>query len=119
MGILMTIYQAARHHDTTWGDVVFRFGLPYLSISISLNVLLTVMIVVRLIVHVRDIRTAMGGASGMGGLYKAFVTMLIESSALYAVSSLLTIVPWLVGDRAAIIFMPILNQTQVCTLPRS
>ena len=119
MGILLLSLEGGGQNNNTWGTVVLKFGLPYLSISISLNVLLTLMIVIRLLLHNRDIRAAMGSPAGIGRLYKAIVTMLIESSALYAVSSFLVIGPWVAGDRDAIIFLPILTQTQVSAFPGS
>ena len=45
-------------------------GLAYLSISLSLNVLLTLMIVIRLILHARNARVAMG-ITGGGGFCQA------------------------------------------------
>ena len=110
-GILF-VYQSS---GMKWNAVPINFGLPYFSISIALNVLLTLMIAIRLTLYNRNVRTAMGGA-GIGGLCKAVVTMLIESSALYAVSSLLV-----VGQSSAgvmEIFLPILAKTQVRAFPR-
>ena len=86
--------------------------LSYLSISISLNVLLTLMIVIRLILYTRNTRNAMG-ASGIGGMCKAIATMLIESCALYAVSSLLVIIPMAIQNFVMDVFFPILAETQV------
>ena len=97
------------------GDsIISRYGRPYLSISVSLNVLLTLMIVTRLALHIRNIRTAIGTPAGIGGSYRTVITMLIESSALYAVSSLLVIAPPLNIRYPADIFLPVLAQTQVC-----
>ena len=111
MGILF-VYQAVGPTGITWS------GLPYYSISLSLNVLLTLMIVIRLIVHARSTRAALG-MTGIGGLYKAVVTMLVESCAIFAVSSLLVI-----GTRSVIesfpivnFFLPVLYQTQVRDFP--
>ena len=111
------MYQASRPHSSVWNSVAINFGVPYLSISVSLNVLLTLMIVTRLVLHCRNIRAAMGSPGGIGGLYKAVVTMLIESCALYAVNSLLFIGSWGTGSYAANIFMPMLAQAQVRVLP--
>ena len=109
MGIML-VYQTAELTGGVW------FGLPYFSISLSLNVLLTLMITVRLVLHSRDIRTSMG-ETGNNGLYRVIVTMLIESSALYAVSSLLVLGPSSAGNSAADIFIPILAETQVRAFP--
>ena len=108
MGIVL-VYQNAEVGGRTWS------GLPYFSISFSLNVLLTSMIVIRLVLHTRNVRKAMG-ISGIGGLSKAIATMLIESCALYAVSSLLVLGPWSAVNGSVDIFLPILAETQVRVL---
>ena len=90
--------------------------IPYLSISLSLNTLLTLMIVTRLILYTRNTRNALG-ITGIGGLCKTIVVMLIESCALYAVSSVLVIGPLGAADSVANLFMATLAQTQVCAPP--
>ena len=90
-----------------WSTVVFT------SISLSLNILLTFMIVLRLVLHGRNVRTATGSVGGISGLYKSIATMLIESSALLAVSSLLVIGTWGSNSTTANAFTPILAESQV------
>lgn len=116
MGIAF-IYQISRPISLELDSVtVADFGTPYYSISISLNVLLTLLIVTRLVRHSRNVRNALGASARAGGLYKTAVTMLIESCALYAVSYILFIGPWAIGDPVANIFFPILAETQVRTV---
>ena len=91
-----------------------RLSLPSLSISVSLNLLLILMIVVRLVLHGRNIRVAAGSPLGISGLYRTSITMLIESSALYTVSSFLVIGPVAAGSLVMDVFFPILAETQVC-----
>ena len=110
------LYQVAESKDASYSSVVTNFGLPYLSISVSLNILLTLMIIIRLILYTRNIRTAMG-ITGIGGLSKAIITMLIESCALYAINSLLVIVLWVTGYNDVVVFVPFLAQTQVRAFP--
>ena len=74
------------------------------------------MIVLRLILHARNTRIALG-MTGIGRLCKAIATMLVESSALYAVNSLLVIGPWSFGNYSPNAFFVILAQTQVCDFP--
>lgn len=100
---------------------IANFGTPYYSISISLNVLLTLMIVTRLVLYNRNVRNAMGAPVKARGLYNTAVTILIESCALYAVSYILFIGPWAIGSPVSNIFFPILAETQVrafFTFPR-
>ena len=111
----MFLYQTSRPAISAWAANANKFGTPYLSISISLNILLTLMIVTRLVLHTRNNRAALGASGGIGGLYKAIVTVLIESCALYAVSSLLIVAPKTSVVEA---FLPILYETQVRTPPR-
>ena len=130
MGIVMLYIQ--QHGETLDYTPVFsRFGVPYLSISVSLNVLLTLMIVIRLVLHGRNIRAATGSAAGISGLYNAVSTMLIESCALFAVTSLVVVgaLAWArnedrpqfyhPGTYVVDIFFPILAEAQVCIFPRS
>ena len=91
-------------------------GLPHNSISVSLNVLLTLMVVVRLMLHNKEIRKAMGTSTTNGGLHKAIVTMLVQSCALYTVNFVLFIGLWAVNNPIANTFFPILIQTQVRTV---
>jgi len=95
-----------------------QFYTVYLSLSLSLNVILTLLIVVRLVLHGRGVRAALRTPTGNNGLYKAIATMLIESSALFAVSSLLIIGPWAAASPGSNVFTPILPQTQVRVSPR-
>jgi len=55
----------------------------------------------------------MGSTTGISSLYRTIVTMLIESSALYAITSLLFVGPYAANDYASDIFLPILAEVQV------
>ena len=110
MGIAL-IYQTATVEIMLKGS---WFGLPYFSIALSLNVVLTLTIVIRLIVHTRNTRTALG-LTGIGGMCKVIVTMLIESCLLYAVNSLLIL--GLIGTGIDNTFLPVLSETQVRPFP--
>lgn len=112
----MLLYRTSQPDGSMWNSGAISFGLPYLSISVSLNILLTLLIVARLISHIISIRNAVGTpvmASGLCQAIKAIVIMLVESSALYAVSSLLFIAPWGARSHIADAFWPILAETQV------
>jgi len=89
------------------------FNYPYFTVSLSLNILLTSMIVIRLVLHRRNIRNAMGSSVGAGQLYGAVITILIESSALYAISFLLFFGPWVVVSSVENAFWPVLFEAQV------
>ena len=94
----------------------FTLNYPYFAISLSLNILLTLMIIIRLVLLGRDIRSPTGTRATTTGLCEAVVTMLVESFALYAVNFLLFIVPWATGSSVWAIFSPILADVQVRVL---
>ena len=108
MGILFLI--------SNWKADIVTY-IPFFSISVSLNVTLTLMIVLRLILHGRYVRTATGSRAGIGGLYKTIATMFIESCALFAMSSLLAVGSYATDNVAAALAFPILTEIQVRAFP--
>lgn len=95
--------------------LLLDFGIIYFSIALALNVLLTLMIVTRLILHNANIRQfkALKGASG---LYKVIITILVESCVLYAISIALFLGPWAGGSSVQLAFFQILPEVQVRTV---
>jgi hypothetical protein len=71
------------------------------------------MIVIRLILHSRNMRKAVGTTDGANGLYKTIVTMLVESSALYTIGFLLYIASWGAQSFLVNAFSPLCAETQV------
>ena len=112
----MLIYQTSQPNSSIWNTVAIDFGVPYFSISLSLNILLTLLIVIRLAMHSKNIRNAMGAPTGTSGLYETIITVLVESCAIYAVTSLLFVAPWGAKSHVADIFLPVLGEIQVCPI---
>lgn len=109
MGII-TLYKSSRPGSNLWAGLTVNFGLPYFSISVSLNILLTLMISFRLLWHNRKFNLATSSSSGF---YNRIVGMLVESCALYALFSILFITTYGAGNYASDLFLPILSQVQV------
>ena len=107
-----------------------KFGIAYVSISVSLNVLLTLMIVIRLILHARKVRNAIGSLAGISRLCKTISTMFVESCALFTVGSILVIGAlatylynwdlgiYIVGEIIMELSLPILAEIQVRAFSR-
>ena len=91
----------------------FNFGVLYFSISLSLNILLTLMIVGRLALHNRAIRNMVGASSQFGGLTGFVNVILVESCALCGVGSALFIGAWSVGSYLTDYFSWVYTATQV------
>jgi hypothetical protein len=111
------IYQSSRPVGFLSSSIAIAdFGTPLFSIALSLNVLLTLMIVTRLFLHDRSIRKAAGARFTTSGLYNAIITMLIESCAVYAISFLLYMGPWAAASSVANLFFTGLSGAQVGAL---
>lgn len=90
-----------------------RIGLPYFTVSAGLNVILSVMILVRLVLYSKSDQNATTTPARTRGLWSTLLATCIESGSLYAISSLLFIIPWGAKSYVANIFLPVLAQTQV------
>jgi len=110
-GSLLIYYQVSQPGCYIWRPTSFNVVVPY-SVSVSLNVFLTLMIIARLVLLGRAIQNAMNAPFKISGLYKAVITVLSESSALYAVTFLLWIGTWAAENPLEYFFFPILAQTQ-------
>lgn len=112
MSIIQLIHPDGVLHST------IKFPLVSYPATLSLTILLTLMIIIRLTLHGRNIQRVLGSGSNGSGLYKTIVTALIESYALYA----LTFIVWLALSSAnnptSLVFAPILLESQVCTISR-
>ena len=110
------IYQNAGAGSNSATATVVNVDTAYYSISLSLNVLLTLMIVIRLIVHVRNIRKATGASNSSSGLHTttaAVATMLVESYAIYAVTLLAYVVSSNFQAWVVALFSPAIGTIQV------
>ena len=103
------------YHVAKANDPPYVYDMAYWSICVSLTVrgILTLMIIVRLTLHIRNIRNAIGASSGLGGLYTAVITMLVESFALSAVGYILFIASFSTTTFVAAIFSAPLGEIQV------
>ena len=88
-------------------------GTSYNSISLSLNVILTLMVISRLAWHTRNIRKAIGASDTVVGSYTTIVTMLVESYALYAVIFLLYMITFATNNSIDFVFGGFLGPAQV------
>lgn len=88
----------------------FDLILDYFLVSFFINILLTLMIAMRLVVRSTKIRNALGTATGV---YKAIVTILVESSILYTAAFLLYIATWAAYDDLLFVSASILGGAQV------
>lgn len=92
---------------------LFEFDTSYYSISLALNVLLTLMIIMRLVLHNRNVQNAIGAPAATSRTYKAIITMLVESFAVYAIAFLVFIALHVTNTNGVTIFSAITSMVQV------
>ncbi|KAL0059241.1 hypothetical protein AAF712_014019 [Marasmius tenuissimus] len=109
MGVI-TLYKSSSPGSNLWSEITVDFALPYFTISVALNVLLTLIICFRLLWHSRLYNLA---ASPSKGSYRRIVAMLVESCALYALFSVLFIGTYASGNYMSNFFLPVLSQVQI------
>lgn len=105
------------YEQSTDGVYLESIGVSFLSMALSLTVLLTLMIIIRLVLYSRNMRKAMGPSYGTSRLYRDIITMLIESYALYALAFLTYAVPWALDSYVASTVSKLLGSAQVCGFP--
>ncbi|KAF9495050.1 hypothetical protein BDN71DRAFT_917198 [Pleurotus eryngii] len=86
----LVLYRSSRPGAHLWTKTTVDFGVPYFSLSVALNVLITMMISIRLLMFRHSLRKVLG-PQAMSVPYASIAAMLIESSALYAGISLIFI----------------------------
>jgi hypothetical protein len=85
--------------------------LPYLSVSLSVNVLVCTLTVLRLMYHRACISKAFGPEYGV--LYTSIASMMIESAVVYAIGSLLYLISYGANSPLDNAFCQILGEAQV------
>ena len=102
--------------DPEPANAYMDIDISYYSICLGLNVLLTLMIATKLVLHRRNLQHAMGTSGGSTGVYTTIVVILVESYALYAIALLLYVVPWALQSVGLPVFSKIVGNVQVRTV---
>ena len=110
MGIILIYHQASQPDSTLWSFFTLDFNHLFFTISLSLDILFTLMIFVQIRLRARDTRNGKGVSSEAARWY---LTVLFNSSTLYAVTFLLFIGSWGARSHDADIFFPVLVEIQV------
>ena len=88
-----------------------NFTLPYLSLSLALNIILTIAIVLRLLTFRYRIVSVLGPQYGTQ--YTSIAAMIVESAALYSAVSITFLVLFGIGNPVSQVLIQSLNQFQV------
>lgn len=99
---ILEIYVSAVPGGYFFSRASINFGLPYYTISIALNVILTCGIVGRVVYFSRLLRPTLSSASLQ--VYTGVTAILIESAALYTVVGFMTIIPYGLNAPTSVAF---------------
>ncbi|KAF7305424.1 hypothetical protein HMN09_00794800 [Mycena chlorophos] len=111
LALIVTSFKLA---DSFWAALSVQFGTAYWSLSIALNILLTVLITARILVIRRRIKRSLGLQHAQR--YFSAIAMLVESASLYAAFGLVFIVAYAKGSEVQNWIFPPLGQVQVSFL---
>ncbi|KAF8641523.1 hypothetical protein AX16_009901 [Volvariella volvacea WC 439] len=93
-----------------WSERAVRFGIAYWSLSISLNIILTLAISGRLLYVQNRIKRALGVEHSQ--MYTSIASMLVESAALYTIWGLVFLICYARNTPFQNIVLPPLGQVQ-------
>ncbi|TFK35070.1 hypothetical protein BDQ12DRAFT_688752 [Crucibulum laeve] len=100
----------SRPEASFWSLAAVNFGIAYWSLSIALNVLLTLLIAGRLLMFRRKITSVLGAEHSK--TYTSVMSMIVESASLYSIWGLVFIISYARGSPFQNIVLPPLGQVQ-------
>ncbi|KAG8220623.1 hypothetical protein J3R82DRAFT_2881 [Butyriboletus roseoflavus] len=107
MGIMFLIQVSTTNPYVTGG---INFTLPFFSLSLALNIILTIAIVLRLLTMRHRIVSVLG--SKYGTQYTSITAMTIESASLYSAVSIAFLALFAIGNAVSQVFLQSLSQIQ-------
>ncbi|KAH7917708.1 hypothetical protein BV22DRAFT_1025909 [Leucogyrophana mollusca] len=109
LGILFLIQWS---ESSPWGKLVgVDFTLPFLGMSLALNILSTIAIVLRLLHFRYRVTSAFG--SGHGAQYTSIAGIIVESAAIYSTFSVIFLVTFAIGNSVSTLFLALLSSIQM------
>ncbi|KAJ7091128.1 hypothetical protein C8R44DRAFT_750620 [Mycena epipterygia] len=112
LGILW-LKQVGTVSASPWDTPGINYTTPYFAMSLALNILVTLLIVVRLMLHRNRINQTRAMGTNHGAQYTSFAAMIIESAAIYSIFSLLFLVPFTMGHPLSQLFLQALSPVQI------
>ena len=104
--------QVGATSQSPWAASGINFTIPYYSMSLALNILVTILIVIQLLIYRNRISKVLGKAHGAE--YASVAAMIVESAAMYSSFALLFLVPFALNHPLSQIFIQSLPPVQVC-----
>ena len=112
MGTLWTL-QSSEPGLSLYSQLPMAYGTSYYVISLSINIMLTILITIRLLMYRRIVTASL--SAGHAKHYLSLAAILVESAALYSVLAIMFIVTYAINDPLNQIFLGVASSAQVCT----
>jgi len=111
---ILSLIQFQQPGGSFWTHATVQFFVPFWFLTISLNVLLTLLIVVRLLYVRRTILSVLGAEHAR--TYTSIITILVESSAIFSITGVIYIICFKTGSSVQTVVLGVLDQC-VCIAP--
>ncbi|KAH9847670.1 hypothetical protein C2E23DRAFT_889776 [Lenzites betulinus] len=111
---ILSVFQTSRPDASLWSTTGVVFSVPYFSISIGLNILLTLLLVTRLLYMSYNAKHSIGPEHSKA--YVSIAAMLLESATPYAVTGMIFIITYARNSNVQHLVLPILGQV-MCISP--
>ena len=106
------MFQITQPGASLWNNpTTTNFAIIYWSLSISLNIILTLLLVGRLLYMSHNARRSLGDEHA--ATYISVAAMLVESATPYAVTSLIFIITYARNSNVQNLVLPVLSQIMV------
>ena len=87
---VLTVFQISQPGNSLWTHAAITVAVPYWSLSVALNIVITVAIVFRLLMARRFVGKSLGPEHAK--TYTSVTMMIVESAALYSVALVVLII---------------------------
>jgi hypothetical protein len=114
MGTLWTL-QSSEPGLSLYSKLPMAYGTSYYIISLSVNIMLTLLITVRLLWYRRIVSESLSPEHATQ--YLSLAAILVESAALYSVFALMFIISYAINNPINQIFLGVASAAQVCLIP--
>ena len=108
---ILTLVQSALPGANLWTHLTFSFALPYWSLSIAVNMLLTLLIIIRLVIIRNGLRATLGKQHTK--TYTSLIAIMVESASIYTTVGLIYIVAFARNWKVQNVVLPVLGQVMV------
>jgi len=109
MGALWTL-QSSQPGLSLYSTLPLAYGTSYLSISLGVNIILTILITARLLLYRRTVMKTL--PEDHAREYVSLVTIVIESASLYSVFALIFLVTYAINHPVNSVFLTVASFTQ-------